>query len=343
MKKYILDLSISQLKNNLKHFVKQDYRIEQILEWIYVKKATTFDECSNLPKGLRDTLDANFLLHSLTILKKEKSAIDGSVRYTFKASDNRRFFAVFLPSKKTNSICISSQVGCPVACSFCYSGKTRFIRNLTKGEIVEQILLVENDMKETITGVLFMGMGEPFLNLENVLPALTTIMSKKQLNIGKRHITLSTVGLVGGIKKVLEKNLGIRLAISLHAVDEKQRKKLIPNNLGFSISEIMLAAKSYLKNTNARITIEFILIKDINDSSATAHKLARLLRKFGFLTPSAQINLIPFNPIEKSTFLPPTQIVVDRFKNILKMNGFIVNVRKAKGTDIGAACGQLGL
>ncbi|MCL2798857.1 MAG: 23S rRNA (adenine(2503)-C(2))-methyltransferase RlmN [Endomicrobia bacterium] len=342
MKKYLLDLTNAQFKDAAKSVITQDYRLNQILDWIYVKKASSFDQFTNIAKDLREKLNEKFVLRSLKIIKKEKSIIDGTIRYTFQAIDKKQFLAVFLPSKSKNSVCISSQIGCPVSCSFCSSGKTKFCRNLSRGEIIEQILQIENDTKEKIGGVLFMGMGEPMLNFNNLEQALKVLLSTKEFGIGKRHITVSTVGIVPAIKKLAEDNYGVRLAISLHAVDEKQRKKLIPNNLGFTISEILNAGKYYLKKTNSRLTIEYILVKGINDSTADAHKLARLLRQNELINPDVQANLIPFNPINGVSFQTPTEESVQKFKNILKLNGLTSNIRQAKGADISAACGQLG-
>jgi 23S rRNA (adenine2503-C2)-methyltransferase len=342
MKKYILDLTSAQLKAYLKTIINQDYRINQILDWIYVKKVATFKEFASIPMDLRQELDKKFLLRSLKIVKKKQSILDGTIRYTFQGLDKKYFSAVFLPAKGKNSVCISSQIGCPVMCAFCCSGRVRYLRNLTRGEILEQILQIENDSKEKVSGVLFMGMGEPTLNYNNISSALSSILSKKEFAIGKRHITLSSVGNVTAVKKLTEDNFGIRLAISLHATSEKQRKKIIPNSFGFTMENILNASKYYLKKTKSRLTIEYILIKGINDSSADSHKLARLLKRYGLLNQSVQVNLIPFNPIENVNFSPSTQETVTKFKNILKLSGIAANVRQAKGVDIGAACGQLG-
>jgi 23S rRNA (adenine2503-C2)-methyltransferase len=342
MKKYILDFTVVQFKAVVKSIIKEDYRISQIIEWVYTKKAATFDDFTNISKELREELKKRFTLRSLKIVKKEQSIIDGTIRYTFQTVDKKYFLAVLLPEKGKNSICISSQIGCPVSCAFCSSGKVKLARNLTKGEILEQILQIENDTKEKVSGVLFMGIGEPTLNLNNIILALNSLLSNKEFGIGKRHITLSSVGNVPAIKKLAEDNFGIRLAISLHAVDDKQRKKLIPNNFGFNIENILNAGRYYLKKTKSRLTIEYILVKEVNDSTADAHKLARLLRSHELLNPGVQVNLIPFNPISGVDFQAPKEESIQRFKNILKVNGIIVNVRQAKGTDIGAACGQLG-
>ncbi|MDR1695727.1 MAG: 23S rRNA (adenine(2503)-C(2))-methyltransferase RlmN [Endomicrobium sp.] len=342
MKKYLLDLTNAQLKDALKHVIAQDYRINQISDWIYVKKAASFDGFTNISKDIREKLGEKFILRALKILKKEKSVIDGTIRYTFQTLDKKQFFAVFLPSKSKNSVCISSQTGCPVSCAFCSSGKTKFCRNLSRGEIIEQILQIENDAKEKIGGVLFMGMGEPMLNFNNLEQSLKVLLSNKEFGIGKRHITVSTVGIVPAIKKLADENYGVRLALSLHAVDEKQRRILIPNNLGFTIPEILNAGKYYLKKTNSRLTVEYILVKGINDSAADAHKLARLLRQNDLINPDVQANLIPFNPVNGVSFQTPAEESVQKFKNILKLSGLTSNIRQAKGADISAACGQLG-
>ncbi|MDR0617342.1 MAG: 23S rRNA (adenine(2503)-C(2))-methyltransferase RlmN [Endomicrobium sp.] len=342
MKKYILDLTDSQLKAYSKAFIKQAYRINQILDWIYLKKAATFEEFTSIPKDLRQELDRKFLLRSLKIVKKEQSVIDGTVRYTFQSVDKKYFFAVFLPAKEKNSVCISSQIGCPIMCAFCFSGKVKYTRNLTRSEIIEQILQIENDTKEKVSGILFMGMGEPTLNYNSVSSALTSLLSKKEFALGKRHITLSTVGNVAAIKKLADDNFGIRLAVSLHATTEKQRKKIIPNSFNFSIEEILSASKYYLKKTKSRLTIEYILIREINDSPAEAHRLARLLKQHDLLNQNVQINLIPYNTIKGANFNVPTQESILKFKNLLKLSGIVANIRQAKGSDIDAACGQLG-
>jgi 23S rRNA (adenine2503-C2)-methyltransferase len=342
MKKYILDLTTSQLKVYFKFIIKQDYRLDQIIDWIYVKKASSFEKFTSIPKDLRQELDKKFLLRTLKIVKKERSIIDKTIRYTFQSADKKYFFAVFLPASNKNSVCISSQIGCPVMCTFCSSGRVKYLRNLTRGEILEQILQIENDTKEKVSGVLFMGMGEPTLNYSNVSSALSSILSKKEFAIGKRHIILSSVGNVSAIKKLANDNFGIRLAISLHATDGKQRKKIIPNSFGFTIEDILSAGKYYLKKTKSRLTIEYILIKKVNDSTTDAHKLARLLKRHDLLNSNVQINLIPFNSVENVNFNVPTQGSVLKFKNMLKLSGVLANIRQAKGADIEAACGQLG-
>jgi 23S rRNA (adenine2503-C2)-methyltransferase len=341
-KKYVLDLNNEQFKTAVKPIIERDYRINQIIEWVYAKKNVSFESFTNLPKKLRNKLNEKFLLRTLKIVKKEKSLIDGTVRYTFRTADRKYFFAVFLHVNGKNSVCISSQIGCPVMCAFCSSGKTKLARNLSRGEIIEQILQIENDTKEKISGVLFMGMGEPMLNFNNIVPVLNSLLSSKEFGIGKRHITVSSVGIVPAIKKLADSNFGVRLALSLHAVDDKQRKKLVPDNLGFSIEDILKVGKYYLKKTNSHLTIEYVLVKGINVSSADAHKLARLLKRYTLINSNVQVNLIPFNPVTGVQFQIPDKKSIQKFKNILKFNGITVNIRQSKGADINAACGQLG-
>ncbi len=177
-KKYILDLNNAQFKTVVTPIIEQDYRINQIIEWVYAKKAVSFESFTSLPKELRGKLDERFFLRTLKIVKKEKSLIDGTIRYTFRTADKKYFFADFLPANGKNSVCISSQIGCPIMCTFCSSGKAKFVRNLSKGEIIEQILQIENDTKEKISGILFMGMGEPMLNFNNIISALYSFLSR---------------------------------------------------------------------------------------------------------------------------------------------------------------------
>ena len=340
MKIPILNLTHPQFKRLAKNIVDQDWRIEQILDWVYLKKADSFERFANIPKDLRAKLSERFDLRTLTIAKKDISQDDKTVRYLFRTADKRKFSAVFLPSEKDNTVCISSQIGCPISCAFCSSGKVDFARNLTRGEILEQILIIENDSREKISNILFMGMGEPLLNYEELSSALQSLLSKKEFGIGKRHITVSTSGIVPNIRKLADENLGIRLAMSLHSADDKQRRKLMPN-FAFKIDDILSAAAYYLKKTSSRLTIEYVLIKGLNDSAAAAHKLSRLLRSFDLANPCVRINLIAFNPSGVDDFSAPLQVDIERFRNILKVSGLAAFLRKPRGLDIGAACGQL--
>lgn len=339
-KKFILDVEINQLPSLLKPIITDSYRIKQIIDWIYVKKVVNFDEFSNLPKNLREKLKESFKLRSFTNVTKKESLLDGTIRYSFKTFDNKNIYAVFMPTESTKSVCISTQIGCPISCSFCSSGKIKFVRNLSRGEILEEILHIANDTDENISSILFMGMGEPLLNYKNLLSVIKTLLSKKEINMSKRHITVSTMGVIPAIKSLADEMLGVKLALSLHATNDKQRKKLIPNNFDNTIESLLETCKYYLKKTNSKITIEYILIKGFNDSSSDAHKLARLLKTANLIRPSVQVNLIPYNQTNTG-YQTPDQISILNFKKILKLNGITVNTRQARGLDIGGACGQL--
>lgn len=341
-KTFILDIEPQQLYSVLKPFVAEKYKIDQIIQWIYQKKVLDFNNFTNISKELRGNLSSSFTITTFTNVKKEESILDGTARYTFRTYDNKYIYAVCLPNENKKTVCISTQVGCPVSCNFCLSGKTKFSRNLSRGEILEEILYIENDIKERISGVLFMGMGEPMLNYINLKSAIKTLISKKEMNIGKRHITISSVGVIPGIKSLADEMFGVRFALSLHATDDKQRKKIIPNNFDAKISELLDVCKYYLKKTNSKVTLEYILLKDFNDTSADAHRLARLMRQHNLISPDVQVNLIPYNETNSFDYKTPSQISILTFKKILKVSGITVNIREPKGLDIGAACGQLG-
>ncbi len=342
-KTFLLDIEPNQLLKHLKPFVEQEYRINQIKDWIYLRKADTFEKFSNISKETRKNLEDSFTLRTFKNVVKEESILDGTIRYTFKTYDSKYIYAVCLPAEEKKTVCISTQIGCPISCSFCLSGKTKFVRNLSRGEILEEILYIENDINEKISGVLFMGMGEPLLNYKNLTSVIKTLISKKEMNIGKRHITVSSMGVIPAIKNLANEMFGVRFALSLHATQDKQRKKIIPNNFDFKISDLLQVCKYYLRKTNSRVTIEYILLKNFNDTSEDAHRLARLLRSANLIQPNVQINLIPYNQTSNSDYKTPEQLAILNFKKILKLNSITVNIRQAKGLDIGAACGQLGV
>ncbi|WP_372519431.1 23S rRNA (adenine(2503)-C(2))-methyltransferase RlmN [Candidatus Ruminimicrobiellum ovillum] len=341
-KQFLLDIEPKQLYSVLKPIVSENYRTDQIIQWIYSKKVLDFEGFTNISKDIRGNLESSFTLRSFTNVIKDESILDGTVRYTFRTYDNKYIYAVCLPADNKKTVCISTQVGCPVSCKFCLSGKTKFVRNLSRGEILEEILHIENDIKERVSGILFMGMGEPMLNYKNLTSVIKTLISKKEMNIGKRHITVSSMGIIPAIKNLANEMYGVRFALSLHATDDKQRTKIIPNNFGTTISDLLNVCKYYLKKTSSRVTIEYILLKDFNDTSTDAHRLARLMKTNGLVNPSVQVNLIPYNETNSFDYKTPLQVSILNFKKILKLNGITVNIREPKGLDIGAACGQLG-
>ncbi|MCX7956751.1 MAG: 23S rRNA (adenine(2503)-C(2))-methyltransferase RlmN [Endomicrobia bacterium] len=315
------------------------YRTDQIFYFLYKKKELNIDNFYNLPLKLREILKQKTRLSSLKILLKETSNLDSTTRYNFLTLDNKKVSAVYIPKHARNVVCVSTQIGCSVGCKFCNSTKKGFFRNLTTNEIIEQIFWIEKDVNK-IDGVLFMGMGEPLLNFENVIKAIEILVEEKAFGISRRKITLSTVGIVPNIIKLKQTNLAVKLAISLHSYSDEIRKKLI-KNLNFSIQEILNAAVDYAEATNTRTTLEYVLIKGINDTLDDLFGLINLLKKMP--RKFFKINLIPYNCISKNEkFFSPELTQIEKFKNELRRIGFLVFIRKPHGQDIDAACGQLG-
>ena len=342
-KTHLLDLTPDEIKKDIEAMGESPYRAAQIIEWVYKKKSNNISGFSNLPAELRKKLDDKYTLRVLTLKSKQESKIDGTVRYNFATAEGYIIPAVFLPSMDRNSVCISSQAGCPVGCSFCASGRSGFKRNLTRGEILEQLLEAEALSGVRVTGVLFMGMGEPFLNYENVSSAVRSITGFKELGLGRKHVTVSSVGVVPEIRKFADENTGVRLALSLHAPDDETRARLIGDKISYSVKEILEAGLYYSRKNNSRLTIEYLLAAGVNDSLQAAQKLARILKKSLKGTDDFQVNLIPFNLAERAKWKTPVTEEINRFRNSLAENGVLAMVRQPRGLDITAACGQLGV
>ncbi len=318
-------------KNNFKSFA-----IKQINNWIYNKKVSSFHEMTNLSFNLREFLSKNFKLYSLKLKTVQVAKNKQTKKYLFKLEDGYFIESVLILSEKRTTICVSSQVGCEVRCTFCASGKKGFFRNLKAHEILEQILLIARDLNENPTHIVFMGMGEPLLNLENVIRAIKTISDEKYLNISKRRITISTVGIVEGIDQLRKENLKINLCLSLHSPDDETRRKIIPYSKKYSIDDILISLKEYFDQTKRDVSFEYILIEDVNDSLEHAKKLARLLTPF-----QGSINLIPYNPIKGINYKKSNYKNISIFKSYLISRKLNVTQRYTKGDDISAACGQL--
>lgn len=352
-KKYLLDLDIPGVKKAVAEMGLDAFRGRQLLKWVYEKKAGSFQKFSDLPVETRALFERGFDLRRLKITGKQESRRDGTVRYNFSTADGHRISAVFLPYEDRNSVCLSTQAGCPVGCAFCATGKGGFRRNLSRGEILEQLLQVENDTGRKITGVLLMGMGEPLLNYDSVVSALKAMTHPDLLKIGRRHITLSTVGIVPRIKQLAAADVGVKLAFSLHSADDSVRRKFIqPSKVPYMVDEILKACFFYARKTKSRLTIEYALMAGINDSMADARKLAALIEGHRKEHDHVQVNLIPCNPITsglrpaakgKGALEKPEGRAIDMFKNWLLREKILTVVREPRGADIGAACGQLGV
>lgn len=342
-KTYLLDLTPEEIEKLLVSWGHSAFRGRQVVKWLYEKRVDSFDSCTDMPKGLREELSKKAAARTLTLDTRELSCLDGTIRYQFLTHDGFRIPTVFLPSRDRNSVCISTQIGCPIGCTFCASGRVKFRRNLSAGEIVEQILQAEHETGRRITGVLFMGMGEPLMNYDNTVAALKAITGFRQLGIGRRHITVSTSGVVPNIRKLADETMGVRLALSLHAPDDATRHRFIPDKLPYSVIDILQAGLYYSRKTNSRLTLEYNLVGEVNDSVKAAETFAKLINTAARLKDEVQVNLIPCNPTDRSKFDPPVEEHINRFKNILLKHDILVNIREAKGADIGAACGQLGV
>ncbi|CAM4455115.1 23S rRNA (adenine(2503)-C(2))-methyltransferase RlmN [Deinococcus marmoris] len=319
----------------------EGFRRTQLLEWVYVQGAGTFDGMSNLPAELRAELTGQYHLNPFREIETVRSA-DGSVKYLFTLQDGRQMEAVYMPYLDRKTVCVSTMVGCPAKCSFCATGAMGFGRNLTPGEIVGQVLAVaggEGLAPRELRNLVFMGMGEAMLNYDHTMAAARILLHPQALGMSKRRITLSTVGIAKGITRLAaEDDLGLKLAISLHAPDEETRQRIIPTGAANSIAEIMAAAREYQGVTGRRITFEYTMLRGVNDAVWQAELLADLLR--GLVS---HVNLIPMNPWDGSGFQSTSEADIQNFYDTLEARGVDVSVRRSRGKDAGAACGQLAL
>ena len=333
--KNIKDYDLDELKEEFLKLGEKAYRAEQVFKWIYVEEVTSFDDMTNISKELREKLKEVFNFHNFKILKKQES-VDGTKKYLFDILDDNAIESVLMEYHHGKTICVSSQVGCKMGCKFCASTGIKFARNLTAGEIVEQILAIQRDEQIRISNIVFMGIGEPLDNFDNVMKAIKILNNPKGLNIGARHISISTSGLVPKIYELADKNLQCTLSISLHATNDKKRSEMMPVNNAYNIEELMKACRYYISKTNKRISFEYALAKDNNDNLKDADELAKLLK--GML---CHVNLIPINKIENGQFTKSTNENIIKFRDYLNKNGIIATIRRELGSDIDAACGQL--
>jgi len=334
MKRLIKDFTLDDLKKWLEEIGEKAFRANQIFEWLYKKNVTDANSFTNIPAQLRKKIEEEFILNSLNIVKYES---DGeSIKFLFELVDGNAIESVFLPYRYGNAICISTQVGCRMKCAFCASTIGGMIRNLSAAEMVDQIVNVENVTKKKISNVVLMGSGEPFDNIGNVFKFIDIINAKEGKNIGARHITISTVGLVEGIYRLSEYPKQVNLAISLHAPNNRLRDRLVPINRKYPIEEILKAVDYYISKTNRRVTFEYALIEGINDSIECAKQLAKILE--GKLV---HVNLIPINTVEGKEFKRPPKERIKEFHHILVSSGIQVTIRRELGSSIAAACGQL--
>ena len=333
--KNIKDYNLDELKQELIDMGEKAFRAEQIFKWVFQEKVISFDDMTNLSLELREKLKQNYTMCNFKILKKQVAS-DGTIKYLFDVLNGNAIETVLMKYHHGYSICVSSQIGCKMGCKFCASTGIAFIRSLTSGEIVEQLLAVERDENIRISNVVFMGIGEPLDNYDNVVNAIRIINNQKGINIGARHISVSTSGLVPKIYQLAEENIQCTLSISLHATTDEQRSKMMPVNNVYNIEELLKACKDYIAKTNRRISFEYALAKENNDNLEDAKRLVKLLSGM-----NCHVNLIPINKIENGEFTKSSNENILRFRDFLNDHGIVATVRRELGSDIDAACGQL--
>ena len=337
MKSNIKNYTLDELKEQLKNIGEKPFRAEQIFKWLYEQKVESFDEMTNLSIELREKLKSNF---SLGLFKIEKKLVskDGTKKYLFNIQDENENLieTVLMQYHHGFTVCVSSQIGCRMGCKFCASTGIPFERNLQPGEIIQQILSIEKDSDIRISNIVFMGVGEPFDNYDNVMKSIDIINHPKGLNIGARHISISTSGLVPYIYKLADEKRQCTLSISLHSSNNETRSSMMPVNNAYPIEELMKACKYYIEKTNKRISFEYALAKDNNDNLNDAKELVKLLK--GML---AHVNLIPINKIESGIYTKSDNNNIIKFRDYLNNNGITATIRRELGDDIEAACGQL--
>lgn len=312
------------------------FRASQIYSWLYEKGVRDFSEMTNLPKSLRDSLDAEFEIKNCTIDTKLCSKLDETVKYLFELNPGEYIESVVMKYKYGYTICISSQLGCKMGCSFCASAIGGFQRHLTPSEMLSEIYTAQSDLGVRVSHIVLMGTGEPLDNFDNVMRFLELVTDEKGLNISMRHISLSTCGVVPRIYDLAEKRLGLTLSVSLHAPNDAIRSQTMPVNHKWNVEELLTACRYYTKVTSRRISFEYAMIDGFNDTDACASELAKRLR--GML---CHINLIPVNTVKEKDYRKSNEDRIRRFSKILEQNGLTVTVRRTLGSDINASCGQL--
>lgn len=335
--KDIKELGLKELQAALAGLGGQRFHSGQILSWIYKKGVLDFNAMSDLPLALRRRLKEEFYILNLRSIEKLKSA-DGTEKLLFGLRDKNFVEAVVIPAERRITGCVSTQVGCRFSCRFCASGMEGFKRNLTASEMTEEVLYLKGNSGGRLTHIVFMGTGEPMDNYDNVLKAIRIINSPDTFNIGARRITISTSGIIPGIKRLSGEGLQVELSVSLHAADEKSRSAIMPVNKIYPLKDLINACREYIGKTNRQVTFEYILIKDKNSTLQDAQKLGRILKGM-----DCKVNLIPCNVIEEIKMRPPEKAQVLSFRDHLLESGVNVTLRKPRGPDIEAACGQLRL
>jgi 23S rRNA (adenine2503-C2)-methyltransferase len=334
-KEDIRNLSLEELKEVFSRWEEAEYRAGQIFKWLYQKNVQDLKQMTDFPRKLIAELEKRFFIGPFVCLKT-MAAKDGTKKFLWRLEDGRSIETVFIPEKSRRTLCLSTQVGCKFACPFCVSGSKGFIRQLRAAEIVGQILEAQRQTAARMTNVVMMGIGEPLDNYENLVKAIRIINDPEGLGIGARKITISTCGLVPGILKLKKLGLQVELSVSLHAVTDELRDKLVPLNRRYDLERLLSACREYFESTDRVITFEYALIKGVNDSNADAQALGKMARSL-----KAKVNLIPCNPNMSSCYRGSTERRVKDFQRIVRSRGATATIRSTRGSEIQAACGQL--
>ena len=332
----IVSLNFNELSAAFKDMGLPKFRATQVYDWLHKKGAVSFDEMTNISKDLIKKLNDNFVIFSCSIEKKLVSRYDNTVKYLYSLPDGEYLECVVMDYKYGHTICVSTQVGCKMGCAFCASGIGGFKRQLTPSEILSQIYTAQKDLGVRISRIVLMGMGEPLDNYDNVMKFLELVSDDKGLNIGMRHISLSTSGIVPKIYDLLDKKLQLTLSVSLHAPNNEIRSKIMPVNKSWDIDELLKACKNYGDKTSRRISFEYAMMKGVNDTEECALELSKRLK--GIL---CHVNLIPANEVPEKGHERSDDSSINKFKSILENNGLTVTIRRTLGSDINASCGQL--
>lgn len=338
-KENIRNFSFEELKKALEKLNEKTFRSKQVYEWLWQKNAATFEEMSNLSKDLRLKLDEYFFIDHITLDDQQISS-DKTIKCAFSISEGKVIEGVLIPTSSRTTACISSQVGCSLSCTFCATGKLKLMRNLTAGEIVDQVVYLkeqaENRYNTPLSNIVYMGMGEPLLNYKNVLRSVELITSEEGLGMSPKRITISTAGIAKMIRKLGDDQVKFNLALSLHAANDKKRSHIMEINDSNNLAELADALKYFHEKTESRVTFEYIIFKDFNDKIEDAQELA----EFAKCVP-CKINIIEYNPIDDAEFQQADKNKVDAFAAYIESKNLVVNVRRSRGKDIDAACGQL--
>ena len=333
MRNEIKSLTLSELKNALAG--QPAFRAKQVYTWLH-RGVRSFDEMTDLPKALRETLAENWLLTVPEPVRRQESKLDGTVKYLWRLHDGNCVETVLMKYHHGNTVCISSEVGCPMGCAFCASTIGGLVRKLSAGEMLDEVLFTELDSGQPVSNIVLMGIGEPLDNYDNVCRFLELVNSGEGMNVGMRHISLSTCGIVPKILELAESRLQLTLSVSLHAPDDETRSKIMPVNRRWPVDELLAACREYYAKTNRRISFEYAMIRDVNDSPETARLLLKKLKGL-----PAHVNLIPLNNVEESPLKPSDRAAVLRFQKLLEDQGVACTIRRTLGSDIDASCGQL--